>query len=87
MTTGATLPHIELAPTDEAKIWRVDEVREARGGLPVGDERGAKMVAEVAMKQGLGAGGAGTNPNPELAEEEKKEAEADAADAPSKEAA
>ena len=87
VTTGATLPHIELAPTDEAKIWRVDEVREARGGLPVGDERGAKMVAEVAMKQGLGAGGAGTNPNPELAEEEKKEAEADAADAPSKETA
>jgi len=38
---------IELAPTDLAKVFRVDEVRNNRGFEPLGDDRGDKLLGEM----------------------------------------
>jgi len=46
--TGETkAAKIDLAPTDKAKAFLVDEVRAGEGYGPIGDERGAKTLAEM----------------------------------------
>jgi hypothetical protein len=55
---------IDLAPTDKAKAFLVDEVRAGEGYGPIGDERGAKTLAEMdatkAPSDGVGAPPSGT---------------------------
>lgn len=38
---------LELAPTDLAKVVRVDEARASQGLPPIGDDRGAKTIPEL----------------------------------------
>jgi len=38
---------LELAPTDVAKVVRVDEARASQGLPPIGDERGSKTIPEL----------------------------------------
>ena len=38
---------LELAPTDVAKVVRVDEARLSQGLAPIGDERGNKTISEL----------------------------------------
>lgn len=45
--TGVAVAKLDLAPTDIAKVVRVDEARASQGLPPIGDERGASMIAEL----------------------------------------
>lgn len=50
---GATpVAKLELAPTDLAKVVRVDEARASQGLPPIGDERGQKTISEMTAAAG-----------------------------------
>jgi hypothetical protein len=38
---------LDLAPTDVAKVVKVDEARRSQGLTPIGDDRGDKMISEL----------------------------------------
>lgn len=40
---------LDLAPTDIARVVRVDEARRSQGLPPIGDERGAPMISELEL--------------------------------------
>jgi hypothetical protein len=46
-TDDKSTPRIDLAPTDVAKVIRVDEARGAQGLTPLGDDRGKLMISEL----------------------------------------
>jgi hypothetical protein len=46
-----TTSRLELAPTDIAKVVRVDEARTSQGLSPIGDERGQLTISELELKK------------------------------------
>ncbi len=44
---SANVPKLDLAPTDIAKVVRVDEARAGQGLSPIGDERGKLTISEL----------------------------------------
>jgi uncharacterized protein DUF935 len=47
VTADAAVAQLALAPTDIAKVVRVDEARAAEGLGPIGDDRGEKLISEL----------------------------------------
>jgi len=66
---------LELAPTDVAKVVRVDEARASQGLPPIGDDRGAKTIPELEQLPAVALDPSGT-PSPEGATVATKKARA-----------
>lgn len=79
--SATPIARLDLAPTDIAKVVRVDEGRASQGLPPVGDERGDMMIAEVgttvAAEQAAGAA-AGQPTRPDGAAQSTGSAQPDA---------
>lgn len=67
---------LDLAPTDLAKVVRVDEARRSRGLPPIGDDRGDLMISELDALADVGT--ENTIEEPDEATEQQEEEASDA---------
>lgn len=51
-STETPVVKLELAPTDIARVVRVDEARRSQGLPPIGDERGSLTIGEISVAPG-----------------------------------